>query len=118
MPPNEKGGISFALAFVSPIFAAKTASDARKLRKPKSGNKMATKFLKRLQWTLTILIAVLLVCALITGDFMVLADLWFPVWMVLWVSLSLWYVNRSRLEHLTDRWRKRNEKAGQKTQEV
>lgn len=74
---------------------------------------MMAKFLKRLHWALTTLFAILLFFALITKDFMVLANLWFPIWIVLGLSLSLWYVNRSRLEHITRRWKERNKNLGQ-----
>lgn len=70
---------------------------------------MIAKILKRFYWTVTILIAVLLIYALVTKDFMVLTG----VWIVLWMSLSLWYYNRSRLKRITDRWRKRQNRQNQ-----
>lgn len=71
---------------------------------------MIAKILKRLQWILTILLVILLIYALLTKNAMILADFGFPIWVVLWVLLSLWVVNRSRLEHITNKWKKHQEK--------
>lgn len=67
---------------------------------------MIAKFLKRLQWILTILLVIMLIYALLTKNTLVLADFW----VILWVSLSLWIVNRSRLEHITNMWKEYREK--------
>lgn len=74
---------------------------------------MIANFLKLLQRVLTLFIVIMLAYALLTSDITVLENLWISLAAVLWIPLTSWTTNRSRLDRITKRWKERNKNLGQ-----